>query len=739
MTRLWHRVKLRMGADLGWLLAIVAVALMLRVYLPWPLVFTTTHVNLLESDAWYHLRVIEHLAANFPHRLQWDPYALPGGSVVGVPPLFDYLVASVAWVAGLGHPSQTLVTICTAFAPPVLGALTVVMVYVVARLAGGRLAGLFAAAMAATLPGHFLDRTLLGFADHHALESFVSVCVLALVAWPLSVRDDGAPRGGSALRAGVWLGMGLVAFRLAWTSSAMFVGLLAVWIVLLAVVQAWRPGGRHDVARIAGIAAAVAAPFTVMLRHIEPTRVEMHLLSLAILATAAAAIEVSRHGRDAGWWSRRTLIALGTALIAAAAAGVWLVAPSIVADVLNELTRFTILSWQTPVLEARALLAMDATGSWSLAPVWTMFRAGFALGLGGIAFLAVRWWRHGRPVDVLLIVWTAALFVATIGVNRFGYYLVPAIAIVGGCACAWAVTTAHRAGGWRRHVTVAAVAAAAIGVNLVPAMATTVRPGGIPFAWFPAFEWLRDQSAEPFDDPAYYLARYDRGLARRPSSTVMLWWDYGYGLIAAARRVPTALPNASGAVEAGTFFTAVDEATALPLLGTARERYVFVDEQLPFTASPQGLLVGKFQGITYWSGQPTSRFYDTFLVREGSTYRPVFLFFEDYYRTMAFRLGVGGGEAVASPPNSSFVVTWTIENIPDLGPSRVVSKLEYFATYEDAQAAMQKPAPGNRAIVGQDPRVSPVPLDRVHGLQRVFQTPAPGTFRQGAVQIFLAR
>ncbi len=126
-------------------------------------------------------------------------------------------------------------------------------------------------------------------------------------------------------------------------------------------------------------------------------------------------------------------------------------------------------------------------------------------------------------------------------------------------------------------------------------------------------------------------------------------------------------------------------------------------------------------------------------MREGSTYRPIFLFFEDYYRTMAFRLGVGGGEAVASPPNSSFVVTWTIENIPDLGPSRVVSKLEYFATYEDAQAAMLRPAPGNRAIVGQDPRISPVPLDRVHGLQRVYQTPAPGTFRQGAVQIFLAR
>lgn len=56
-------------------------------------------------------------------------------------------------------------------APPVLAALTIVGVYVVGRLAAGRLAGLLAAALAAILPGHFLDRTLVGYADHHALEA----------------------------------------------------------------------------------------------------------------------------------------------------------------------------------------------------------------------------------------------------------------------------------------------------------------------------------------------------------------------------------------------------------------------------------------------------------------------------------------------------------------------------------------------------------------------------------------
>jgi hypothetical protein len=374
-------------------------------------------------------------------------------------------------------------------------------------------------------------------------------------------------------------------------------------------------------------------------------------------------------------------------------------------------------------------------GAWSLLAAWNYFRSGFILGLGAIVFLAARWVRRGQPIDLLLIVWTAAMYAATIGVNRFGYYLVPAIAIAGGCACAALIEAAQRAGGWRRSAAVVAVAAGGFGLNLVPALATTVRPAGIPSAWFPAYDWLRHQTEEPFGTEAYYYARYDSGVIRPASSTVLAWWDYGYELIAAAHRVPAAIPTGGGAPEAGQFFTAVDEARAADALASRNARYVFVDELLPLNVREGGGLVGKFQAMAEWAGIPAGRFFDVFLLRDGNRYRSVYLFFEEYYRTMTFRLGVQGGQAVV-PENSTAIVSWTVESIPELGPSLVVSSLEPFSSYEAASRRLEQLGPGNHAIVGRDPRVSAVPLGPVGGLRRVYATPAPGAFRQGAVQVF---
>ena len=720
--RAWRGVR----ADAGWLLVIVGVALAIRIYFPWPIVFTPTHVNLLETDAWYHLRVIENLVNQFPHRLQVDPYALTDPQFLKVPPLMDFLVAGAAWIAGWGHPSEALVKTITAFAPPVLGALTVVAVYGVARLAGGSLAGLLAAALAATLPGHFLDRTLLGFADHHALESFVSTVVLCLVALPLT-------RAQPVVRSGLWLGLGLAAFRLTWTSAAMIVAVLVVWLVVHAALQSWRRGGMGDAARVAGIAAVGTLVFTLAFRSLEPFGAQFQIVSLSMLALVAAGAEAGRYGLHARWWSPGRLVVLVLVTAAGVIAVLAWAFPAIAGGILNELSRFNLSNSNTSVLEARPLFMYE--GGWSLRTAWDYFRSGFILGLGAIVFLAVRWFRRGQAIDLLLIVWTTAMYAAAVGVNRFGYYLVPAVAIVGGCWCASTIEAGRRAGGWWRRAAVIAVAAGAFGLNLVPAIAATVRPVGIPTGWFPAFDWLRHQSEEPFGDPAHYYARYDGGAIRPASSTVMAWWDYGYGLIAAAHRVPAAIPTSNGALEAARFFTAVDEARAYEQLALRRARYVFMDELLPFDVDPRGALVGKFQAMAEWAGVPAGTYYDTFLVRDGSQYRSVYLFFEDYYRTMTFRLGVLGGRGVV-PDNATAVVSWTVEDIPGIGPSRVVSSLDAYASYEAAALQLAQLGPGNHRIVGRDPRASAVPLEPIRGLRRVFATTAPGAFRQGAVQVF---
>lgn len=717
---------MKIRADAGWLLLIVGVALVIRIHFPWPLVFTPTHVNLLETDAWYHLRAIENLVRQFPHHLRVDPYASSAGQFVASPPLFDFLVAAAAWIAGMGHPSEAVVTRLTVFAPPVLAALTIVAVYAVGRLAGGRLAGLLAAAMAAILPGHFLDRTLLGFADHHALESLMSAIVLCVIARALT-------RAESAVRSGLWLGLALVAFRLAWTSAAMIVAILVVWLLVHAALQSWRHGEIGGVASVTGIAGIVALPFTLMFQGMVPYRLNLQVASLSMLVVASAAVEVGRYGLRAGWWPPRVLVGLAIALVSVGT-GIFAIAfPETARFALAELSLFALTTSASVVTETRPLFALD--GTWSLYPAWQMFRSGFLLGLAALVFLSVRWWRRGQPLDLLLIVWTGAMYAATIGVNRFGYYLVPAIAIVGGIASASLIEAGRRAGVWWRSAAVAAVAAGVFGLNVVPAIATTLRPAGIPAAWFPAFDWLRSHAEEPFGDPNFYYARYDAQPIRAASAIVMVWWDYGYAMIAAAHRVPSAIPTQSGAELTAEFFTTADETRALDLLDVNRAKNVFVDEYLPFSVDQNGELFGKFQAMVIWAGAKSDRYFDTFLFRQGDHYQPLYLFFEDYYRTMTFRLGVAGGQAVV-PKDHTAVVSWTVENVPEFGRSRVVSSFERFATYEAAAARLKQLGSGNHAIVGSDPLASALPLAPVRGLRRVYTTPAPGAFRQGAVQIF---
>ena len=80
------------------------------------------------------------------------------------------------------------------------------------------------------------------------------------------------------------------------------------------------------------------------------------------------------------------------------------------------------------VLEARPLFLY--TGNWVWSQPWTFFRSGFYVGLIAVSALAVATWRSRRVDHLLILCFTIANYLATIGQNRFGYYLVPSTAVV---------------------------------------------------------------------------------------------------------------------------------------------------------------------------------------------------------------------------------------------------------------------------------------------------------------------
>ena len=103
------------------LLLFTAIAFGLRVGVSYYAVFGRDFVAFIESDAWYHMRLVDATVRHFPHRIWFDPYLVwPGGEWVNAGPFFDWVIAGAALLIGLGSPSPRLVDVVGACAPAVI-------------------------------------------------------------------------------------------------------------------------------------------------------------------------------------------------------------------------------------------------------------------------------------------------------------------------------------------------------------------------------------------------------------------------------------------------------------------------------------------------------------------------------------------------------------------------------------------------------------------------------------------
>ena len=715
--------------DLIWLAAILFVAAGLRVWAPWDDVLGAGRVNFLETDAWYHVRLVENQVRNFPHRVTRDPYASPGGQYVAVAPLLDTVVAAaVVMTQGREAPVGYIERVA-ALVPAVVGVLAVAAVWALATIAFDRRAGLIAGLLAAILPGHFLDRTLIGFVDHHALEVLLSLATLTALALGTSRQASSSRQESSSRRAmllptsellpsgaaGLFLGL----YLLAWASGAYFVAILALWIGLVALVCT--PERAVATAKMAAIAAGVALLIVGIFQDPHLFRYNTQVASLAGFLLASLAVMLLAH--------RFALAIAALALVLAVLAlGAWMFVPSLLQQVTVDLNRFRPDPTRMAVLEARPLFLYS--GNWDWWQPWIFFRSGFYAGAVGVIALAATLRRSRRADHLLIAIFTITQYAATFGQNRFGYYLVPATAVV----CGWLATRILDWGGvphagnpnpparmllpFQRELAVIAVAGVIVAPNIVPAALTTTRVGGMAEYWFSAMQWLRANTPEPFASADYYLARYG-GSGPPAEYSVMNWWDQGYWIVQTAHRVPVANPTQGGAPVAARFFTETDEAAALALLTEQRARFVLVDWELPFREGSSGSLAGRFQNLADWAAIPTSRYYTLCFSRaaDSDPWQVTWIFHEPYYQSMVYRLMVLGG-AASAPTNNTYVVE-TRDRVDTNGRRfcEVVSRTLYVTAAEARRAAEQR-GPGFQAA-GLTPWQPAFPTKAITGLREV--------------------
>lgn len=148
----------------------IGIALIFRVALPFPYVFNNG-VQLNTVDAYIMVRYAD-CWPNIPSHDYFIDY--PAGAGVG----------SVVWpsvIAIFGRIFNIDNMIAAAILPVILFLLTLIPLYIVGRTLYGHWVGIGAVGIFCLLPGEILNRTMLGAADYHAWEIWLSTNIMAMV------------------------------------------------------------------------------------------------------------------------------------------------------------------------------------------------------------------------------------------------------------------------------------------------------------------------------------------------------------------------------------------------------------------------------------------------------------------------------------------------------------------------------------------------------------------------------
>jgi len=766
------------------LLIIVAVALWLRVALPYGQVFVGDWVKMTGVDAYYYMRLVDNLMQHFPHLTQFDPYLLyPGGMLTGSSPdFFAYFMGGVIWLATLGKADQHMVDVIAVYIPPLLAVLTILLVFFIGVLLGGKWLGLMAAGLLAIMPGEFLNRSLLGYTDHHVAEVIFSTGIMLFVF--LAVRAGQGRSLKEQVKAG-WQGMGKAVlfsilagifmgiYMLTWAGALMFALIIFVFIVAQAVIDHLH-GRQADYLGVLGVCLFGTA-LALCLPWIGST---MTVVALAAGLLVSVLLPVISR-----WMSSRSmkpviypLVIAGLAVLGAIMLA--LVSPSMLQTMAGSLGVIFIWPIGTTVMEMQPLLIQQ--GQFTFAVAVGNYMLAFFLSLICMAVLFYQVIKKGQVDKTLLLIWSIIILLSALSMRRFAYYFAVNVALLTGYLC-WmpisallrkkdvstaaavpmkvtakskkrAAKLARQARPAGRAATQANIAVALVLVAIAllvyypnigpmpdgqrPSVDLATRPLFAPSnAWCESMDWLRTNTPEPFDRADAYYGLYKpvnrQGGFEYPAGAygTLSWWDYGYWIARIGQRPPATNPG-TGDIGTAYFFTARDGPSAARAINASGTRYVIVDNEI-------AAYDGKFHALATLSNSDYTQFYDIFLKEQNNQYVPSLLFYPEYYRSMVSRLYNFDGKAVV--PESVDVIGYREFTAQDGRRYKEIIENRKFTSYQAAQEFISGNSGKNYIIAGEDPNQSPVPLDELKEYKLVYSSAhkvGAGSKSQPNIKIF---
>jgi len=244
--------------------------------------------------------------------------------------------------------------------------------------------------------------------------------------------------------------------------------------------------------------------------------------------------------------------------------------------------------------------------------------------------------------------------------------------------------------------------------------------------WHEALLWLRQNSPEPFGDPAYFNRFFEPPVDGQnysyPESAygVISAWDYGHWITAIAHRIPVSNPHQYGAGTTSRFMIAQSEKEGNKFVQQSGCRYVMIDLEM---------VTRSFSSFSAWVGSSPSIFGETlYQADQAGDVRPIMVYYPEYYRSMCIRLYNFDGLEV-SPADSIKVISW--ENRVDIygHPYKLINFSKQFTSYTEAEAYCQSNP--QCKIIGLDPFISPVPLEKLEHYRLVHSSGAISNQKTG--------
>lgn len=660
-------------------------SLYIRIVPPYDRVFNnpTGTITFAADDAVMHMRIVENLVINFPHKIWFEAFTLfPYGQPIHFGPLQSYMIAIPALILGMGDPSLELIRTIGAFYPAIMGALVIFPVYVIGKEVFNRRVGVLAAMMIAVMPGPFLTRSMLGFTDHHVGEVFFSsLFIMFFILAMKSVHNDQNTTINIknlksiktynilSIIAGISFGL----YMLQWTSGVFLGGIIALTMFIHIIREHLvnKPIGKICLVTTLMFLSAffmiifVVKPFN----NFEAGRYSfLHVLITFGSATffmVLYLISTYLDKKDKRNLFPMTIISIFGAVIIS----VRLILPKAFA-VIPEF--FGMFSQRTGgyITIAEAMGPSPGYIQHAFPGVISYFSC-FNLTLIGMIIICLLLLKNWEIKKWIFVVWSLTIFALTLGQIRWFYYYAVNVALVssyiGICLLDLSGHT-KLTDKLRKHETdfqtfydqnlsqIATVLITGLLVLLIliaplytASSKTTM--GGVAssdyFQWHDSLTWMRYNTPNPgIDFNTSYPYNNIPFEYPKEAYGVMSWWDYGHVITYIGHRIPNANPFQAGigggpdhTPGASSFFTALSEDEATEILyqlgidGKPGSKYIISNAYMAYS-------INNVMGI--WNNYENADYY-TWAIISGEE-QPVYT--EFWYENMESKLHIFDGNGL---------------------------------------------------------------------------------------------